>query len=282
MPVVITDRDLRHGIENLIANATKYLIIVSPYIDLDDDMKKAFSKLQPEAIKGIVYRSSGGNSHKSGISDDSRTFFKSLTNVELISVNNLHSKFYINDEIMIISSMNLIQSSNHNYEMGVEIVNREDSEMAQDCLDYLFHKILIGKDSDLSIERLKNLFPKRIFKLDYSPTKVKINGVFVSVEAFKALHINCNTKHGYCIRCQSTNIEFYPNRPLCPKCFTEWSKFKNPNHDEKYCHRCGMEVDSTIDDPLCASCSEVYEFEIEREWGKTTKKLSSHAKIQTK
>lgn len=268
MAEVITNRELRHSIEMLISKSQRLIIIVSPYIVLDDDMKKAFSKTQPDTIKVIVYRASSDKQNKSGISDDSREFLKSLANVEFVAVNNLHAKFFMNENYTLISSMNLTSSSNHNYEIGVEIDNREDHEMTRDCVDFLFYEIFNGIDSDISMERLKNIIPNQKFVLSYSATEVKINGKSINQKQFESFHTNCNTKYGYCIRCQTTNINFYPNRPLCPKCFSEWSKYKNSNHKEKYCHRCGMESEVLINQPQCESCEDVYEFEIEREWKK--------------
>jgi hypothetical protein len=267
MAEVIIDRELKHGIETLIAYTETFIFLVSPYIDLDEDLKKAFSKLKPEIIKTIVYRKSDSSTNKSGISNDSRLFLKSLANVELVSVKNLHAKIYINEKYTVISSMNLTSSSNHNYEIGVKIENEIEYEMFEDSLAYLVY-ILRSDDSDISDERLKNIIPKQRFVLDYSPSEVKINGKSVDLKIFESLHKNCNTKHGYCIRCESTKIEFYPNRPLCPKCYAEWSKYKNHDYQETCCHRCGMEINTDIRNPLCDSCSDIYNFEIEREWKK--------------
>jgi len=269
MAELITDRDLRHAIESEIRNAAKFIFIVSPYIDLDDDIKKAFNPLKPEVIKIIVYRHSDKTSFKSGISDSSREFLKSLPNVEFVAVKNLHAKLYINEEVGVISSMNLTKSSNHNYEIGIDIIREEDDDIYFECMEYLLKGILLSEDSNIDLERIRNIIPKRAFKLDYNAKQVTINGKTLPLKIFKALHDHCNVKHGYCIRCASTKIAFYPNQPFCSKCFSEWNKFKNPEYEEKYCHRCSMDMDVTkINTPLCENCEEVYEFEIEREWKK--------------
>lgn len=268
MAELITDRDLRHAIESAIKYAEKFIFIVSPYIDLDEDVKKAFNHLKSEVIKIIVYRQSDKSNYKSGISNDSREFLKSLPNVEFVAVKNLHAKFYINEDIGLISSMNLTKSSNHNYEIGVDIEREEDDDMYFECLEYLLKDILLSQDSNIDIERIKNIIPKRPFVLEFSAKQVYINGEEVSLDVFKKYHDHCNVKHGYCIRCASTEIAFYPNQPFCSKCFSEWNKFKNPEYDEKYCHRCSMETKTAINEPLCDNCDEVYEFEIEREWKK--------------
>jgi len=272
MAELITDRDLRHAIESEIRNAYKFIFIVSPYIDLDDDIKKTFNHLKPEVIKIIVYRQSDKSNFKSGISDGSREFLKSLPNVEFVAVKNLHAKFYINEEVVVISTMNLTKSSNHNYEIGVAIEREEDDDMYFECMEYLLKGILLSQDSNIDIERIKNIIPKRPFILDYNAKQVIINGEKVNLNKFKSFHNHCNVKHGYCIRCASIEVGFYPNQPFCANCFSEWNKFKNPDYEEKYCHRCSMKTNTVINEPLCDNCEEVYEFEIEREWKKLNSK----------
>src|SRR5680860_150841 len=121
MAELITDRDLRHAIESVIRHAKTFIFIVSPYIELDEDTIKAFMYLKPEVVKLIVYRHSDKSGHKSGISKNSREFLNTLSNVEMVAVKKLHAKFYANEELGLISSMNLTKSSNHNYEMGIEV-----------------------------------------------------------------------------------------------------------------------------------------------------------------
>lgn len=58
---------------------------------------------------------------------------------------------------------------------------------------------------------------------------------------------------GFCIRCKQ-EIKPDPNKPLCPKCYTEWNKYKNQDYKEKYCHLCGKNHDSSVAKPLCLNC----------------------------
>ncbi len=272
MPEIKTDRDLKHSIEITISKASLFLFVVSPYIDIDDDLKKAFSILKPDVVKTIVYREFDKSHSKSGISDDSRAFFKTLPNIEFVAVKNLHAKFFINEDYTVISSMNMTSSSNHNHEIGVEIDNETHYEMFKDCFEYLIYDILDSNDSNMNKERMRNIIPKLPFRLDINGKLPKINGKDVSREDFEKLEVNCNVKHGFCIRCETHNIDFHPLYPMCKSCYSIWSKFKNKDHEEKVCHRCGIELNATINDPLCDNCDEVYKFEIEREWNKVKKK----------
>ncbi len=58
---------------------------------------------------------------------------------------------------------------------------------------------------------------------------------------------------GYCIRC-GEEIKLNEDAPLCDKHYREWSKYKNPNYQEKYCHSCGEPCKTTKKEPFCKEC----------------------------
>ena len=60
---------------------------------------------------------------------------------------------------------------------------------------------------------------------------------------------------GFCIRRREEGIPYDLDRPLCPKCFRDWNKFKHPYFPEKHCHRCGKKSKTSFAKPLCPSCS---------------------------
>lgn len=265
MSEVIVNRDLKHNIEATLRNAQRYVFIISPYIDIGTGMQKALSEMSNDTIITVVYRKSGGSSHKSGINDASRTFLRSLPNTEFVVVENLHAKIYMNEDAAIISTMNLTQSSNHNFEIGVGIDRFQDVEMYDDTLKYIIYMLQSDK-SDLTEERFENIKPRLTFTLDIYGKEIKINGEVISKEDLKKLQTDCNVKHGYCIRCKTPDIEFNPIAPYCKSCFNVWLQFKNRDYIENCCHRCGRDVGSFIDATLCDSCDDIYRSEIEKAW----------------
>tara|TARA_R110002049_G_scaffold194568_1_gene363469 strand:- start:1786 stop:2607 length:822 start_codon:yes stop_codon:yes gene_type:complete len=262
MSEVITNRDLKHNIEAAIRNAQRYLFIISPYIDIGTGMQKALAEVSNDTIITVVYRKSGGSSHKSGINDASRLFLRGLTNIEFVVVEDLHAKIYMNEDVAIISTMNLTQSSNHNFEIGVGIDRFLDIKMYTDTLDYIIY-MLQSEKSDLAEERFENIKPALGFTLDIYGKEIKINGNIISKQDFKTLQENCNVKHGYCIRCKSPELDFNPLSPYCKSCFNIWLKYKNRDYEENCCHRCGRDGGSLIDATLCDSCDDIYTSEIE-------------------
>jgi len=59
---------------------------------------------------------------------------------------------------------------------------------------------------------------------------------------------------GYCIGCGSP-IPFNRVHPFCLVCWDDWEVHKNRQHQESYCHVCGEKAPTTINEPLCKSCS---------------------------
>ncbi|WP_420592717.1 phospholipase D family protein [Robiginitalea biformata] len=269
MAEIITNRELRHEIEQLIRNAETFLYVISPYMDFDNDLKLAFQAVNKDVTKAVFYRTPGEDGYKNSINEDTRKFLRSLPNIELFNVNNLHAKLFITDGLAIVSTMNLTHSSNHNHEIGVLIEEEEDVEMYEDCCVYIFQKLFTRKDGNVDWERLKNIIPEQSFRIEIYRSKPKINGEIVDKERIVELQKTCNVKHGFCIRCGSDQIEFNPMRPMCHSCYSEWRKYGNYNYEEKYCHRCFIEEKTTIDESMCGNCFFSYELEIERVWRKT-------------
>ena len=164
--------------------------------------------------------------------------------------------------------MNLTQSSNHNHEIGVLIHQEDDPEMYEDCGVYVFEELFKRGNGDVDWERLKNVLPSQPFRIDFYRSKAKINGKIIERKLLESLHQKCNVKHGYCIRCGTTNINFNPLQPLCLSCYSEWRKYNNYDYIENVCHRCANDVETNLDNPLCQYCIEIYETEIKREWEK--------------
>lgn len=267
MPIFEADLDLLHSINQLISCTNQYLFIVSPYIDIDKDTEKVLSDMNSDVVKTIIYRDSNGSQSKSGISTKSRKFFKSLPNIEFVSVKNLHAKLYINEDAALISSMNLTDSSRYNFEAGINVLREEDIDLYHNCFGYIM-LILQSDNSDMNEERFQNIIPKFPFTLEIEGKDPRINGKVIPRQEYDKLEKNCNVKHGYCIRCETTKVDFHPLSPMCNSCFTVWNKYKNKEHVENVCHRCGMETQSLINEPFCNECFGVYSFEIEREWKK--------------
>lgn len=66
---------------------------------------------------------------------------------------------------------------------------------------------------------------------------------------------------GVCIRCQK-ETKLNPQAPYCYTCFKSWSKYQNKEYEEKFCHICGEENNSSLLKPVCINCYIKYKDEL--------------------
>jgi len=124
-------------IEDLIRDAGQTLILISPYLKLSKDFKELLSyRNSKDKITTVIFG-------KVQLNPDEMKFLESLQFVILKYKDDLHAKCYLNDEKMIITSLNLYDfSMNNNKEMGVliEKANANDKELYDEAfkeVDYI-------------------------------------------------------------------------------------------------------------------------------------------------
>lgn len=123
------------AIEDLIRDAEQTLILISPYLKLSKDFKELLSyRNSKDKITTVIFG-------KVQLNPDEMKFLESLQFVILKYKDDLHAKCYMNDEMMIITSLNLYDfSMNNNKEMGVLIEKSNDLELFEEAykeVDYI-------------------------------------------------------------------------------------------------------------------------------------------------
>ena len=117
-------------LENLIREAKKELYIISPYLKLSDNMKELLNDKEREKVDvRIIFG-------KQELAPTEMSYLEKLKYVRLYFSKNLHAKCYLNENKMIIASMNLYEfSQQHNREMGILIdtENEEDKQVYEDA-----------------------------------------------------------------------------------------------------------------------------------------------------
>ena len=111
-------------LEELIKNAKERLILISPYLRLNDRIKELLEDKDRLKIDiRIVYG-------KSDLHPDEIKWMQKLDYVRVSFCKNLHAKCYINESECIISSLNLYEFSQvNNNEMGILVRKYEDNEV---------------------------------------------------------------------------------------------------------------------------------------------------------
>lgn len=201
-------------IEDLIKDAGQTLILISPYFKLSKDFKELLSyRNGKDKITTVIYG-------KSELNPDEMKFLESLQFVILKYKDELHAKCYLNDEKMIITSLNLYDFSMiNNKEMGVliEKSNPNDKELFEEAF----------KEVDY-INTTSQRFAYKTQNTETANTKNKISKPE-----------NKSTEpHGYCIR-TGTKIPFNIDKPMTYEAFKSWNKYGDRDYSEKYCHFSG-------------------------------------------
>ncbi|WP_201772711.1 phospholipase D family protein [Endozoicomonas numazuensis] len=123
-------------LEELIKTASDRLILISPFLKLNDRIKELLEdKNRLKIDVRIVYG-------KSELQPEEINWLKELTFVRTSFCKNLHAKCYINEESCIITSLNLYEFSQvNNNEMGMHISRSEDFEIYKDAYRCLSTKL---------------------------------------------------------------------------------------------------------------------------------------------
>lgn len=203
-------------IEDLIRNAEHTLTLISPYLKLSKDFRELLEyRNSKNKITTVIFG-------KQELNPDEMKFLKGLRFLVLKYKESLHAKYYLNDQKMIITSLNLYQfSMENNKEMGIvlEKENPADSEVFLDALKEVAF-----------IEATSQTFA--LTEVPDRASKPKGNSI-VETREIKNLK-----QGGFCIR-TGVQIPFNPDKPLCADAFKSWNKYADPAYAEKFCHFSG-------------------------------------------
>lgn len=136
-------------IEELIKGAKDRLILITPFLRLNDRIKELLSdKNRLKIDVRIVYG-------KSELQPEEINWLKELTYIRTSFCKNLHAKCYMNEEMCIITSLNLYEFSQvNNNEMGVLVMRSEDADLYRDAYEEAQRIIRISEEVRISLERV--------------------------------------------------------------------------------------------------------------------------------
>lgn len=131
MSKFITSSNLDNEIESIIREAKTKLLLISPYINLSDNIKNLLMQKtsHPELEIIVAFREEwkdGKNRGDNNVETESKyknlkelDIWKSFPNIRLVGLNNLHAKYYANENKGVITSLNLYRYSiKNNIEYG--------------------------------------------------------------------------------------------------------------------------------------------------------------------
>ena len=236
----LTTKEIAAGLQNIIQDAGEEIILLSPFIKADLQIKERLATQadNPKVRITLVY------GQRMTLRADEKALFESLDSVEVRFREVLHAKCYLNEVAAIVTSMNLYNYSEaNNDEMGIFVSRKDDRP--------LYDKIR----SD--VERIVNHSPV-IRGRSVTKTVVKGKHHLSATPSPKSLNpVLGIPKLGFCIRCKAT-VLVAPIKPYCAHCFTEWNKYRNADYEDTHCHVCGDFRTTTLRKPLCPGCYRFY------------------------
>jgi phosphatidylserine/phosphatidylglycerophosphate/cardiolipin synthase-like enzyme len=139
-----------YHLEELIKGARDRLILISPFLKLNDRIKELLADKERLKIDvRIVYG-------KSELAPAEIEWLKGMTYVRTSFCKNLHAKCYLSEEACIVTSLNLYEFSMvNNNEMGVLINRATDVDLYRDAYDEAQRIIRISDEVRISLERVE-------------------------------------------------------------------------------------------------------------------------------
>ena len=262
MAKFVKGNGLNAEIESIFDAAEVQLTIISPFIKLHKRFKDSLkSKINnPKLEVQLVFGKNESNKSKSLSSEDFE-FFKQFANVRIYYEPRLHAKYYANQTAAVLSSMNLYEySQNNNIEFGI-VTQREMGldrlkekvmgvELDNDAWQY-FNSVVEGSEllyfnepvyesnmlglskkyirSEVRVDLLTDELSKAMRVTKAKPNKP------AEVESVRPRN---DSKNGYCIR-TGEQIPFDLTKPYTDKALKSWSRYKNEDFAEKFCHFSG-------------------------------------------
>ena len=138
-------------LEELIKNADDRLILISPFLKLNDKIKELLEDKNRLKIDiRIIYG-------KSELHPEEMNWLNELKFIRTSFCKNLHAKCYINESSCIITSLNLYEFSQvNNNEMGIFVDRDKDSELYKDTYSEAQRIIRISDEVRISLDKIDN------------------------------------------------------------------------------------------------------------------------------
>ena len=136
-------------LEELIKAAKVRLILISPYLKLNDRIKELLAdKNRLKIDVRVVYG-------KNELQPEEINWLQELTFIRTSFCKNLHAKCYLNEESCIVTSLNLYEFSQvNNNEMGVFISRQDDAQLFKDAEEEAQRIIRISDEVRILAEKV--------------------------------------------------------------------------------------------------------------------------------
>jgi phosphatidylserine/phosphatidylglycerophosphate/cardiolipin synthase-like enzyme len=221
---VFMDDEVASQVLDIVEEAQKYMIVVTPYLELWGHARTALGLAARRGVKVTMIIRKGEWSSKTWEDID----WLADNGILVLAAEYLHAKIYLNDRSAFVSSMNLTEFSTKNsLEIGMMV---QEEQAVRQVRAYVSEKLMVLA-TPVSAPRNE-------------PTPQTVSG---STQAYGP------TELGHCVRC-GRPIPPNSSKSLCDDCYDVWAEFGNEAYPERYCHACGKPEKVTYAKPLCREC----------------------------
>lgn len=295
MAKFLSGEDLNNAVYDIIYNARKTLLIVSPYIRLDPYFREElFKKHKGNAdLHLIIAFGKNPSDIERSFKFEDFEYFKDFPSISIIYIPNLHAKYYANDDIGIITSINLYDYSfKNNIEFGVQFEagflghEKVDKVAWRTALDIIednytvfiripnFKKKLLGKDyigSETKYDVIQDLVEKGVvpkksildFEHEVISKAYNHSGPRISREEFEENSNESSSNNGMAVEVIEKRdgycvfcglrIKLNPRKSYCQICYESKQEISNST-TLLYCHICGKEHKNVLKFPAHRTC----------------------------
>ena len=195
---ILTGDKIRTELINLIEDANKMLVIISPYISLEKmgEWEDIVKKLKEKADKRLFleihirkdYYDIREKKNKEKTKEEVENIFKGISLDNIYTHEKLHAKLYFNEKTALVTSMNLWGSSmDKNIELGYLLRNSEYEEVRKKFYEeYLVmpNEIIDKGINNLNAMLNKGFEEKKYFSAKFLQNKIHIKNNKFTIKCF--------------------------------------------------------------------------------------------------
>lgn len=214
MAEFLNTQGVSYYLKKLIDNAEDKLYLISPYLQINNQLKLSLEDRHKFSIDIIVIYGK-----VTEINPEDSEWLKSKAGIKLMFHKDLHAKCYFNEKEAIITSMNLYMfSQQNNVEMGIYVSKEKDEELYKQIATEVDRIKRGSEHRTISVQKVEAPAPGKVSKSDGDKQQRKGTG--------------------YCIR-TGVEIPFDIEKPMTKEAFKIWNEYGDAAYPEKYCHFSG-------------------------------------------
>lgn len=227
----IVDRAVHGEVLQLIDQAQRSLVLISPYFQPWDSLIRALERATLRGVAIVVIARGGPDKAR-----QEQGVAQLRGRLAMVGyVERLHAKVYLSEHEALVTSMNLLGTSALDSEEIAVYLRQRDEPDPFGKVKVFCDRMIAQAEQDRLRSRVNPAAEEgRATKPDREPRRPR-------------------RARGSCIRCAEA-VPLNLDKPLCGDCYSSWAQYENYEYPEKYCHACGDANKTTMAKPLCRPC----------------------------